>query len=159
MQAIIFTGIQATGKSTFYKENFINTHVRINLDMLKTRARESIILEACIKAGQSFVVDNTNPAVADRKKYIDMAHGARFKVIGYYFHSDLNEAIKRNKERKGRENVPLPGIRSTHARLEAPTMGEGFDELFYVRMGQDGNFIVDNISDHKISLGSTEEKE
>jgi len=36
MEAVIFTGIQAVGKSTFYKEHFFTTHVRINLDMLKT---------------------------------------------------------------------------------------------------------------------------
>jgi len=29
MQVIIFIGIQATGKSIFYKENFFDTHVRI----------------------------------------------------------------------------------------------------------------------------------
>jgi len=39
MEAIIFIGIQATGKSTFYKDNFFKTHIRINLDMLKTRKR------------------------------------------------------------------------------------------------------------------------
>ncbi|MBN1315005.1 MAG: hypothetical protein JXA42_06040 [Anaerolineales bacterium] len=37
MQAVIFIGIQATGKSTFFKERFFNTHVRISLDLLKTR--------------------------------------------------------------------------------------------------------------------------
>jgi predicted kinase len=40
MQAIIFMGIQACGKSTFYHHKFALTHVRINLDMLKTRHRE-----------------------------------------------------------------------------------------------------------------------
>ncbi|MDF2985155.1 MAG: putative kinase [Eubacterium sp.] len=148
MQAIIFTGIQATGKSTFYRENFINTHIRINLDMLRTRARESIILEACIKAGQAFVVDNTNPTAADRRRYIDPAHSAGFKVIGYYFHSDLEEAINRNSERKGKEYIPLPGIRNTHSKLEPPRMEEGFDQLFYVSITKEGKFIVDNISEN-----------
>lgn len=73
MEAIIFVGIQATGKSTFYRENFFKTHIRINLDMLKTRHRENIILEACIKAKQPFVIDNTNPSMNDRKKYIEIS--------------------------------------------------------------------------------------
>jgi hypothetical protein len=34
MEAVILTGIQAAGKSTFYQERFSGTHVRINLDML-----------------------------------------------------------------------------------------------------------------------------
>ena len=33
MEAVIFIGIQASGKSTFFKERFFNTHVRINLEM------------------------------------------------------------------------------------------------------------------------------
>jgi predicted kinase len=31
MQAVIFIGIQATGKSTFFKEMFFTTHIRINI--------------------------------------------------------------------------------------------------------------------------------
>ncbi len=40
MEAVMFSGIQATGKSTFFQQRFFNTHVRINLDMLKTRNRD-----------------------------------------------------------------------------------------------------------------------
>ena len=36
MEAVLFVGLQASGKSTFYRERFFRTHVRINLDMLKT---------------------------------------------------------------------------------------------------------------------------
>ena len=50
MEAILFIGIQAVGKSTFYKERFFATHVRIRLDMFKTRQREQLILQACIAA-------------------------------------------------------------------------------------------------------------
>ncbi len=57
MQAIIFIGIQASGKSSFYKEQFFKTHIRINLDMLRTRHREDILLRACLEAKQPFVVD------------------------------------------------------------------------------------------------------
>jgi predicted kinase len=46
MEAVIFVGIQGTGKSTFYKERFFDTHVRINLDMLKTRHREKLLVQA-----------------------------------------------------------------------------------------------------------------
>ena len=70
MEAVIFIGGQGSGKSTFYRETFLDTHVRINLDMLRTRHREKLILEACIAAQQSFVVDNTNPTLADRARYI-----------------------------------------------------------------------------------------
>lgn len=39
MEAVIFIGIQGAGQSSFYKERFFQTHVRSNLDMLRTRRR------------------------------------------------------------------------------------------------------------------------
>ena len=36
MQLIIFMGIQASGKSSYYLLNLAHSHLRINLDMLKT---------------------------------------------------------------------------------------------------------------------------
>lgn len=143
MEAIIFIGIQATGKSTFYKDNFFKTHIRINLDMLKTRNREDIILEACVKAKQPFVVDNTNPTVMDRKKYIDIAKAGDFKVVGYYFQSNINEAVLRNEKRKGKEFVPLAGIRGTYSKLHLPDKAEGFDELYYVCINEEDKFVVE----------------
>ncbi len=70
MEAVIFVGVQGAGKSTLYRERFSDTHIRINLDMLKTRRREQLILEACLAAQQSFVVDNTNPLPSDRARYV-----------------------------------------------------------------------------------------
>ncbi len=143
MEAVIFIGIQATGKSTFYKEKFLKTHIRINLDMLKTRNREDIFLDACIKAKQPFVVDNTNPSIEDRKKYIDIARSAKFKVTGYYFQSSIAEAIKKNERREGKEYIPLAGIKSTHAKLQLPSFNEGFDELYYVKINEENKFVVE----------------
>jgi len=143
MEAVIFIGIQATGKSTFYKERFFKTHIRINLDMLKTRIREDIFLDACIKAKQPFVVDNTNPSVEDRKKYIDIAKNAKFRVVGYYFQSNIADAIMRNKKREGKECIPLAGIKSTHAKLQLPSPEEGFDELYYVKISEENKFVVE----------------
>jgi len=40
VEAVIFMGLQGAGKSTFYRERFFATHLRISLDMLKTRHRD-----------------------------------------------------------------------------------------------------------------------
>ncbi len=45
MEEVIFCGIQASGKTTFYRERFFDTHVRISLDLLRTRRREQLLLE------------------------------------------------------------------------------------------------------------------
>ncbi len=142
MEAIIFTGIQASGKSTFYKERFFTTHVRINLDMLKTRNRENIFLQACLKSQQRFVVDNTNTLIAERAKYIDLARSAGFRVISYYFESSLEDSIRRNEDRTGKEHIPLEGIEMMHHRLQIPMLDEGFNELFVVRIVGNGLFDV-----------------
>ena len=142
MECVIFIGIQASGKSTFYKERFFNSHVRINLDMLRTRNRENIYLAASIKAMQPFVVDNTNPTVEDRRKYIDLAKEYKFRVVGYYFDPDLDESTKRNESRSKKEHVPEVAIRGTLKKLQKPELNEGFDELYTVR-SINGRFTVE----------------
>mgnify|MGYP000894030709 CR=1 FL=1 len=141
MEAIIFCGIQATGKSTFYKEKFFNTHVRISMDLLRTRNRESRLIDLCIETQQKLVIDNTNPAKEDRARYIPQIKRAAYRVTGYYFQSKIEDAILRNTERKGTQRIPDVGIKSTYSRLELPSYDEGFDELFYVEL-KDGEFII-----------------
>ena len=142
MEAILFIGIQATGKSTFYKTTFFRTHLRINLDMLKTRHREHVLFHACIDIKQRFVVDNTNPAKHDRQRYIEPAGKKGFKIIGYFFNSDFDAAIERNQKRPEGEKIPEAGIRRAHSNLELPDYSEGFDELYHVRINDQGGFDV-----------------
>ncbi len=141
MEAIIFCGIQATGKTTFFKEHFFKTHIRLSLDQLKTRNREERFLDACVQTQQPFVVDNTNPGKTDRAKYISIARNHKFKVIGYYFQSRIHEAMERNRKRNGKELIPEVGIKGTFNRLEIPAVEEGFDVLYYVEI-VDNNFII-----------------
>ncbi|MHB9030221.1 MAG: AAA family ATPase [Candidatus Latescibacterota bacterium] len=142
MELIIFIGIQGTGKSTFYKERFYNTHLRINLDMLKTRHRESVLFQTCLRITQRMVIDNTNPTPEDRARYIIPAREAGFRVAGYYFQSRIRDALARNMQREGKERIPEKGVRATHARLVRPAFEEGFDELFYVYIDENGVFRV-----------------
>ena len=132
MEAILFIGIPASGKSAFYKERFFDTHVRINLDMLKTRQRELLLLQACIAARQPFVVDNTNIYRRDRARYIEAAQLAGFRIAGYYFQSSLKDALQRNSQREGKANIPVKGVVAMYQRLETPRYSEGFDQLYYV---------------------------
>lgn len=132
MEAIIFCGIQATGKTTFFKERFFRTHIRISLDLLNTRNKELRFIETCIYTSQPFVIDNTNPSLEERAKYITIAKANKFKVIGYYFQSKLAEAIARNNQRSGKEKIPEIGLKGTFKKLSLPSINEGFDELYYV---------------------------
>jgi predicted kinase len=142
MEAVILIGIQASGKSSFYQEYYSNTHMRINLDMLKTRHRENIFLNACIQAKQPFVIDNTNVLARERSKYIQLAKSAGFLVIGCFFDVALNDALRRNQQRSAPTLVPVAGVRGKYRNLERPRFEEGFDRLFTVTMGENPRFIV-----------------
>ena len=134
MEGIIFIGIQATGKSTFYKQKFFHTHLRLNLDMLNTRNKESQLLNTCLALHQRVVIDNTNPTVEDRRRYIHLFQKAKYKTVGYYFQSELEKSRFRNQQREGKARIPDIGIISTHKKLILPTYSEGFDELYSVQI-------------------------
>ena len=149
MELVLFVGIQATGKSSFYKERFYRTHLRLNLDMLRTRNREKILFEACIRALQPFVIDNTNVTKAERANYILPAKAAGFRVTGYFFRSRVAEALARNANRPEAERVPDKAIHGTSGRMELPCIGEGFDALNFVHLDESGQFSVEPwIEDH-----------
>ena len=146
MNGVIFVGLQASGKSSFYLKNFHGTHIRLSMDMLRTRHREKILLDACLESKQKFVIDNTNPTVEGREKYIRKLKAHRFEVIGYYFQSSLDECLRRNAIREGKECIPEVGLRGTYNKLELPKYSEGFDQLYYVVM-KNGGFTVEEWKD------------
>lgn len=143
MEAVIFIGIQGSGKSSFYQERFFHTHVRINSDMLKTRHRLRFFFNACLEAKQSFVLDNTNVSKTVRREFIALSKAAGFQVVGYYFRSDLASALARNSERSGPARIPDIGVLGTYKMLEIPQPAEGFDTLYYVSIDPQGRFQVE----------------
>ena len=147
MTAIILIGIPATGKTTFCKQQFSGSHATISLDILKTRKREKVVLDACLASRESFVIDNTNASVAERQRFIAPAKAAGYTVIGFYFSSKLEDALERNRQRKGAERIREEGILGAAGRLERPCRTEGFDELWYVRMDGIGGFVVEEWND------------
>lgn len=143
MEAILFVGLQGAGKSTFYRERYFDTHIRINLDMLRTRHRESLLLDACLRMKQRFVVDNTNATPEQRARYILPAREAGFLVIGYYFVPDLTGCLARNAARPPDRRIPPRGVYGTLKRLRPPAYEEGFDRLFRVTLPEAGGFQVE----------------
>lgn len=142
MEAVIFVGIQGSGKSSLYLERFFHTHVRINLDMLRTRHRETLLVRACLAAKQPFVVDNTNVRRAARAKYIEPARAEGFRVVGYFFVPAVERALEWNRQRPAHRAIPVQGVLGTLKRLERPTRAEGFDVLCAVEVGPAGEFVV-----------------
>jgi predicted kinase len=146
MDLIILIGLQASGKTMFYRTHFAATHEHVSKDRLrhnkKPSRRQAQLIDDALRAGRSVVVDNTNPTVADRAPLIVLgrAHGAR--ISGYYFEPSVSGSLERNREREGRAHVPDVAIYATRKKLAPPSYAEGFDMLYVVRIAGHGAFEV-----------------
>lgn len=131
-QAVIFIGLQASGKSSFFNQQFRYSHLLISRDVVKTRHREQRLLQVCLDTQLRFVIDNTNPSIADRAQFIQLAQQAKFEVVGYFFDSPLNDCLAYNRLRPAERQVPDVALRDAVRRLQQPTYAEGFDQLYRV---------------------------
>jgi predicted kinase len=138
VELVIFTGLQASGKTTFFRERFAATHGHVSKDLFRNNRnrnrRQRELVEAALRAGCPVVVDNTNPTAEDRRALIESGHRFGARVVGYFFGSGVRECIARNARREGKTRVPDVAIYATAKRLVTPSRLEGFDELLCVRL-------------------------
>ena len=135
-------GIPGSGKSTF-RQKYFPEHECISLDALHSRHRETTALQTAIAARKNCIVDNTNVSVAERAKFIETGKSAGYRIVGYYMRSKIDECLKRNALRSGKMRIPDAGVIGRAAQLELPKYSEGFDELHYVTITDDGFAIGD----------------
>lgn len=128
-EAIIFIGLQGSGKTTYFMNHFAATHEHISRDIQGTAEREAAFSRECLRLGRSFVVDNTNATRLVRAPYIREAKAAGFDVLCYFFDTAVRTAIGRNNHRKDKKPIPVPAILRTAKRLEPPSLEEGIDQI------------------------------
>jgi predicted kinase len=148
LELIVFVGLQASGKSSFYRARFADTDVLVSKDRFPNnsqpaRRQRQLITEA-LSAGQSVVVDNTNPTLEDRAELIALGRSFGARLIGYFFESQLEKCLERNRQREGKARVPDVALYATMKRLRSPSLDEGFDALYRVRLLGDGAFAVED---------------
>lgn len=138
MEMILFVGLPGSGKSTFYKNHYFNTHLRISNDLLRTKNRTQKLLEFCKETNMSFVIDNTCTTKAVRKRFLDFCSTIRapLKKICIYFDTLVGVCIERNNGRVGKEKVPRISILMKAKELERPALEEGFDEIIVIEGGK-----------------------
>jgi predicted kinase len=128
MEIIILIGLQASGKSTFYRTHFADTCEHISKDLLnrsKNQNKNQIQMERIERAFQeqrSVVTDNTNVTVQDRQPLIVFGRRYHATVIGYYFQQDVLGSRRRNMQRSGKGQVPEQVIFITAHKLEPQLM-------------------------------------
>jgi predicted kinase len=145
-ELVLFIGLQAAGKSSFYRAAFAGTHDWVSKDRLHNNRnparRQRQLVEETFRASRSVVVDNTNPTKEERAELIALARSFGATVVGYYFESRLADCLERNRRREGTSRVPDIALYATRKRLCLPSIAEGFDRLHYVRLLGEGRFAV-----------------
>ena len=146
IECVIFVGLPASGKTTFYQQRFARTHRHISKDNWpnapRKDERQAQLIRSALTAGISVVVDNTNPALTDRAAIIQIAREFGARVIGYYFTATTREAVGRNRGREGKQRVPDVAIFTKAKRMVVPSRDEGFDELYRVSIRGDDAFDI-----------------
>ena len=131
-EVALLIGLQACGKTTFYRTHLAATHAHVSKDLMPRSARHKEArllreLDELLAAGRSVAVDNTQPSVAERAGVIARARAAGARVVGYWWPPDLPTSLARNATRP--EPVPVVGLYAAAGRWETPMREEGFDAL------------------------------
>ncbi len=165
LDLVILVGIQASGKTTYYRRHLRGEYLHVSLDNWRgkgnVRAKEhGAILEALASAGGSggrvrgVVVDNTNTTSATRRRYFDYAaefsrdSGRGVRLVAYFFDADLESCLARNADRPKDAPVGTPyyvppeALEKFQGMLQPPAHEEGFEKVFRVRIAEDGAFDV-----------------
>ncbi len=146
MELIVFVGLQASGKSAFYRARFEVTHEHVSKDLLRNNKnrnrRQEQLIAGALRAGNPVVVDNTNPTVEERLPLIALGREYGARIVGYYFESEVRPNLERNRQRTGKARVPDVALYATAKKLVRPSYSEGFDELYSVRIAGDFAFEV-----------------
>ena len=132
-ELVVFSGLQASGKTTYYRSHLSATHLHVSKDLMtNTRDRDARQLREIGRAlaeGKSVVVDNTNapPAVRAPLIVLGRAYGAR--VVAYYFETTVKDSVARKRLRERKAHVPYVALFVTAKKMVPPTLAEGFDEV------------------------------
>jgi predicted kinase len=142
MELVIFVGLQAAGKSSFYRARFADTHTLVSKDLSRNarsrQARQMALIDQALQRGESVVVDNTNARIQDRSPLIAMGRVSGATLVGYYFEAGISECLCRNALRQGHARVPAVAIYATARKLDRPRSDEGFNAIFRVRLIDNG---------------------
>lgn len=157
-ELVILMGLQASGKSTFYRERLTETHTLISKDLLRNNTRperrQAQLMAEALAAGRSVAVDNTNATVAERAALIALGRRYGATITGYWLRSTVGASLARNRQREGHARVPDVAIFARAKQFQSPTLAEGFDTLYTVSIAA----AVDERDTHQFAIGQVIEQ-
>ncbi|KAI8481654.1 hypothetical protein Bbelb_405720 [Branchiostoma belcheri] len=138
-EVIVMVGCPASGKTFFVKQNLVSQgYVHVNRDVLGTWQKCVAACSQALAGGKGVVVDNTNPDVESRKRYVDCARQAKAPCRCFVMNSSLDLCRHNNRFRDmtytgvGHVKVADPVIFSFRKKYVEPQLSEGFDEIIKV---------------------------
>jgi predicted kinase len=139
-------GLQASGKTTFYRQVLSADHVVVSKDAFpharNRQRRQMRLIGEALAEGRSVAVDNTNPSPDEWRPLIEAARTFGAAAVAYWFPPDLTATRERNAIREGRARVPEVGLYATLKRLRPPTRTDGFDRRYQVSFDGRGGFDI-----------------
>ncbi|XP_008590582.1 PREDICTED: bifunctional polynucleotide phosphatase/kinase-like [Galeopterus variegatus] len=97
-EVVIAVGFPGAGKTTFLKEHLVSAgYVHVNRDTLGSWQRCVTTCETALKQRKRVVIDNTNPDVPSRARYIQCARDAGVPCRCFLFAATLEQARHNNR--------------------------------------------------------------
>ncbi|XP_043939340.1 bifunctional polynucleotide phosphatase/kinase [Protopterus annectens] len=138
-EVVVAVGYPASGKSSFFKDFLISDgYVYVNRDTLGTWQKCVAGCEEALRNGKSVVVDNTNPDIESRSRYIECAKKAGVPCRCFLFTASKDLARHNNRFRemtytgKGHAHVSEMVFNSYKSKYVSPTLAEGFNEIIKI---------------------------
>ncbi|XP_077579214.1 bifunctional polynucleotide phosphatase/kinase [Stigmatopora nigra] len=138
-EIVVAVGFPASGKSTFFHTHIIpKGYVYVNRDALGSWKSCVVACEQALKEGRSVAVDNTNPDLESRKRYVDVAKAAGVSCRCFHFSATMEQAKHNNKFREmtpsDTKHMKVNDMifQSYKKHFVAPSLSEGFDEILSI---------------------------
>ncbi|CAH7455824.1 Pnkp [Phodopus roborovskii] len=136
-EVVVTVGFPGAGKSTFVQEHLVSAgYVHVNRDTLGSWQRCVSSCQAALRQGKRVVIDNTNPDVPSRARYIQCAREAGVPCRCFSFRATLEQARHNNRFREMTDPSHAPVsdmvMFSYRKQFEPPMLTEGFQEILQI---------------------------
>lgn len=143
-EIIIMVGFPGSGKSFISKEISTKYNYKIvNQDTLKSKEKCLDYINKYIKESKSIIIDQTNPDINTRKKWIDLAKKNSYTLTVILMKTSRELSKHNNYYRyltTGKNLVPEIAYRIYNSKFQSPELNEGIDRIFTTEPNKPKNF-------------------